>query len=105
MRGRPTADAAGRLNAETHVAADDLVVAMTGASGACYGVRLLEVLIGAGRTVRLVISPAGSQVIEQELGRRVRLEAFSLSDLLGESARDATTKQVHYHDYRDFRAG
>ena len=59
---------------------------MTGASGAPYGVRLLDVLIRAGRVVHLVVSPAGTQVIEQELGRTVRLDAFRLADLLGGAA-------------------
>src|SRR4051794_36088881 len=83
------------------MAAGDLVVAMTGASGAPYGVRLLEVLLRAGRTVHLVISPAAVQVIQQELDREVRLERFRLEDLLGAAA----PGPVHYHDYRDFRAG
>ncbi|MCA9099680.1 MAG: UbiX family flavin prenyltransferase [Planctomycetales bacterium] len=52
----------------------NLVVAITGASGAVYAVRLLEVLLGAGRNVSLSISPAGKAVIEQELGRRVDLD-------------------------------
>ena len=52
------------------MAANDLVVAMTGASGAPYGVRLLEVLIRAGRTVHLVLSPAAVQVIFQEMDQR-----------------------------------
>src|SRR5262249_40682856 len=55
------------------MAANDLVLAMTGASGAPYGVRLLEVLLRAGRTVHLTLSPAAVQVIEQELDRQVRL--------------------------------
>jgi len=84
------------------VAADDLVLAMTGASGAPYGIKLLQVLLEAGRTVHLILSPSGTQVIEQELGRKVRLDSFRLSDLLsGEPA----TGKVCYHDYRDFRAG
>jgi 4-hydroxy-3-polyprenylbenzoate decarboxylase len=87
------------------MAADDLVLAMTGASGAPYGVRLLEVLLRAGRTIHLVLSPAGIQVIEQELGRRVRLDQFNLADLMGEAASCAGPDQLHYHDYRDFRAG
>jgi 4-hydroxy-3-polyprenylbenzoate decarboxylase len=87
------------------VAADDLVLAMTGASGAPYGVRLLEVLIGGGRVVHLVISPAATQVIEQELDRKVCLDAFRLTDLLGDAAGRAAPGQVCYHDYRDFRAG
>ena len=60
------------------MAANDLVLALTGASGAPYGVRLLEVLLGAGRKVHLVISPSAVQVIEQELDRRVRLDHFVL---------------------------
>jgi 4-hydroxy-3-polyprenylbenzoate decarboxylase len=86
------------------MAADDLVLAMTGASGAPYGVRLLQVLLDAGRVVHLVLSPAATQVLEQEMGRRVRLDAFRLDDLLGEGAADSPGK-VCYHDYRDFRSG
>src|SRR5205823_819751 len=76
-----------------------------GASGAPYGVRLLEVLLRAGRTIHLTLSPAGVEVLEQELGRRVRLGQFELPDLLGEEAKLAAPGQVHYHDYRDFHAG
>ena len=36
----------------------DIVLAITGASGAIYAVRLLEVLLGAGCDVHLTISPA-----------------------------------------------
>ena len=87
------------------MAGSDLVLAMTGASGAPYGVRLLEVLVRAGRTVHLALSPAGVEVIQQELDRHVRLERFALADLLGETAAHMPADQVRYHDYRDFRAG
>ena len=87
------------------MAATDLVVALTGASGSPYGVRLLEVLLRAGRTVHLTLSPAAVQVLEQELGRCVRLDRFELRDLLGDAADLAAPGQVHYHDYRDYRAG
>ena len=53
------------------MAVGDFVLAMTGASGAPYGVRLLVVLVRAGRTVHLVISPAGAEVIFTELDRRL----------------------------------
>jgi 4-hydroxy-3-polyprenylbenzoate decarboxylase len=46
---------------------DDLVLAMTGASGAPYAVRLLRVLCQLGRTVHLTISPSGAQVLREEL--------------------------------------
>jgi 4-hydroxy-3-polyprenylbenzoate decarboxylase len=87
------------------MAATDLVLAITGASGAPYGVRLLEVLLQAGRTVHFTLSPAGAEVLEQELDRKVRLDHFALADLLGEAGRSVAPGQVHYHHYRDFRAG
>src|SRR6202049_3122037 len=87
------------------MAATDLVLALTGASGAPYGVRLLEVLLRAGRVVHLTLSPAAVLVLEQELDRRVRLDAFDLHDLLGEAAALSAPGQVQYHDYRDYRAG
>src|SRR5205814_5760930 len=58
-----------------------------------------------GRTVHLTLSPAAVQVLEQELDRKVRLEGFDLADLLGDSSNRAAAGQVHYHHYRDFRAG
>ncbi len=48
--------------------AHPLVLAITGASGAIYSVRLLQMLLSAGREVHLVISPSGAAVIRQELG-------------------------------------
>src|SRR5262245_36379780 len=84
------------------MAATDLVLAMTGASGAPYGVRLLDVLLRAGRTVHLVLSPSGAQVIFQELDRRVDLDHFHLADLLKDVPKSG---QVLYHDYRNFMAG
>lgn len=86
------------------MAASDLVVAMTGASGSPYGVRLLEVLLRAGRTVHLTISPAAVEVAARELDRRIRLEQFDLADLLGEAV-GAGPGQVCYHHYRNFQAG
>jgi flavin prenyltransferase len=85
------------------MASCDLVVALTGASGAPYGVRLLEVLLAAGRTVHLVISPAAVQVMEQEIDRCVRLDAFSPRDLLGDFP--IAPGRLCYHTHTDFRAG
>jgi 4-hydroxy-3-polyprenylbenzoate decarboxylase len=87
------------------MAATDLVLAMTGASGAPYGVRLLQVLLAAGRTVHLTLSPAAAEVIEHELGRTVRLDRFVLADLFGGIELAAGPGQVQYHHYRDFQAG
>lgn len=87
------------------MAGNDLVLAMTGASGAPYGVRLLETLLQAGRTVHLIMSPAGADVLHQELGRHVSLTSFQLGDLLGEAAARFDARLVRYHDYRDFHSG
>jgi 4-hydroxy-3-polyprenylbenzoate decarboxylase len=86
------------------MAASDLVLALTGASGAPYGVRLLEVLLNAGRTVHLTISPAAVEVMDRELERHVQLDDFQLRDLLGEST-DRLPSKVDYHNYRNFQAG
>jgi 4-hydroxy-3-polyprenylbenzoate decarboxylase len=85
------------------MAAADLVLAMTGASGAIYGARLLEVLLRAGRAVHLCISAAAVEVMARELGRTVRLDRFDLGDLLGEAT--AAPGRVHYHNFKDFSAG
>jgi 4-hydroxy-3-polyprenylbenzoate decarboxylase len=87
--------------------ASDLVVAVTGASGAAYGARLVEVLLRAGRVVHLTISPAGAEVIATELGRAVALDAgkFDPVALLGPAAKGLELARLHYHHVRDFRAG
>ena len=54
----------------------NFVVAITGASGACYAVRLLEVLLAAGCDVHLTISAAAAVVLKQELGLEVALDDF-----------------------------
>lgn len=87
------------------MAGNDLVLAITGASGAPYGVRLLETLIRAGRGVHLVLSSAATQVLFHETGRRVDLDHFRLGDLMGESAKEAAPGQVIFHDHRNFAAG
>jgi flavin prenyltransferase len=84
------------------MAATDLVLAMTGASGAAYGVRLLEVLLDAGRTVHLTLSPAAVEVIEHELDRTVSLGQFRAAELLGNPV---TSGSLRYYDHQDFRAG
>ncbi len=107
------------------------VLGITGASGAVYSVRLLEVLISAGYDVHLIISPSGQELIKQELDLRVDLENFQpQSLLLGEAGRTDDSKldmlrsmagissedssvlsiregepgAIHYHHYRNFTA-
>jgi flavin prenyltransferase len=69
----------------------NFVVAITGASGVTYSVRLLEVLLAAGCDVHLSISPAGQVVLREELGLTVDLDNFSPAMLMldsGETLRD-----------------
>lgn len=55
-----------------------MVVGITGATGAIYGVRLLERLKAAGRETHLVASPAGVLNVHHELGLdRKALEALA----------------------------
>ena len=46
-----------------------IALAMTGASGAQYGLRLLECLIAAGRPVHLMLSKPGILVIGMDADR------------------------------------
>src|SRR5262245_30034670 len=99
------------------------VLAITGASGVIYAVRLLDVLVAAGCDVQLVISPAGQAVLKEELGLSVDLDQFVLDTLLP-GRRETSTHpllsqaltergqvdsagprgRVHYYHYRDWFA-
>lgn len=46
-----------------------ILLAVTGASGSLYALKFLEVMEGLGQEVHLVVSEAGSRVVELELGR------------------------------------
>lgn len=106
----------------------NVVLAMTGASGSIYGVRLLQVLLAAGRNVELLISPAATQVVKAELGLTLDLEHFSLDQLMpleeeplaGDSKlglprpqggssifseSDTAKGRVNYHAIQDYNAG
>jgi 4-hydroxy-3-polyprenylbenzoate decarboxylase len=82
--------------------APPLVVGITGASGAAYAVRLVEVLLAAGREIHLSISPSGQAVIGEELGRRIDLDRFSIDMLLGATAPRGGV--LHYHHHKDLMA-
>ncbi len=93
-----------------------LVVAVTGASGAVYAVRLLQLLTQTEREIHLTISPSGAAVIRQELGLDVDLKKPDLTQLFGyvspwsqrgiaELARLAVAaidQSVRYHRYDDY---
>lgn len=86
----------------------DLVVAITGASGAVYAARLLQVLVKAGRRVHVTVSPAATQVFQLELGLTLDLRNCDLSQLLTEQSASNSEQprgSLVYHHYQDFRAG
>src|SRR5262245_27785705 len=83
-----------------------IVLAITGASGAIYAVRLLEVLVAAGRSVYLSISPSGQAVLAEEVGLKVDLANFTPDALLrrnGANNLDQSKKpdQIRYCYYQD----
>ena len=77
---------------------------MTGASGAVYATRLLEVLLESGREIHLLISPSGAAVIEQELHRSVNLDRFDVRALLPDASSERAQGMIRYHHYTDFIA-
>src|SRR5579872_5032511 len=108
----------------------DLVVAMTGASGSIYAIRLLEVLLVAGHRVHLTISKSAAVVLERELGIHVDLDRFNVAHLLPDVTELASDSRLQtlmpdrsaladissvfsdvkkgsivYHHYEDFGAG
>lgn len=87
------------------MAAGDLVLAVTGASGSAYAVRLLEVLLRAGRTVHLTVSPSAAEVFAQEIGRPLPLAEFDPAAFLGDAAAGLDLTRVRYHPHTDFFAG
>ena len=66
------------------------IVAITGASGVIYGVRLLEVLAEQKIPVELVISDTAKIVMKEEIGSEVRLPEIS--------------SLFRIHDFHDFTA-
>ena len=52
-----------------------------------------------------MISPSAAEVLEEEMGMKVRLGQFELADLLGEKAAGIAPEKVHYHHHGSFQAG
>ncbi|NOZ39594.1 MAG: UbiX family flavin prenyltransferase [Planctomycetes bacterium] len=109
----------------------NICVGITGASGAVYAVRLVEVLLATGHDVHLSISPSGAQVIDEEMGLKVNLKKFKASDLMLDdvsAAEDSKIRllqvsagigtadsnvlsaeaiplgELHYHHFQDLKA-
>ncbi len=59
-----------------------IAIAITGASGSAYGLRLLELLLQNGRQVYLMISKAGEMVIPMETGMELPSETAQMEEVL-----------------------
>lgn len=77
-----------------------VTIALSGASGAAYGLRVLEELLRHNSVeVHLTISPAAQQVMALELGTKLDLERFRPAAL-----GVANAQRAIYHHYRDLAA-
>jgi 4-hydroxy-3-polyprenylbenzoate decarboxylase len=81
----------------TRTSRPPFVVGITGASGAVYATRLLEVLVELGHHVHLMISPSGRTVLQQELGLNVDLEQFDAQSLQLLVPRTHLTRVTYQH--------
>ena len=59
-----------------------LIVAITGASGVVYGIRLLETLAQLDYEVHLTISESGVRTLWEEMQIQVDLNNFQIASLL-----------------------
>ncbi len=72
-----------------------IVVAITGASGAAYAQRFIQMLVAAKVKVHLVVSPLGRRLLHDELG----MEQIDLNALAG-----APNHGIILHNYNDVGA-
>jgi 4-hydroxy-3-polyprenylbenzoate decarboxylase len=77
-----------------------IVVGISGASGAVYARRTVQMLVQAGCEVHLVVSPLGQRLLHDELG----MEGVDLPALAGLELEDAGLRRLHQHNYRDVGA-
>lgn len=66
-----------------------IALAITGASGSAYGLRLLELLLAAGRRVYLMISQAGQIVLRMETDLELPARSEEAEDFLSREYRAA----------------
>jgi 4-hydroxy-3-polyprenylbenzoate decarboxylase len=75
------------------------VVGITGASGALYGVRLVQVLLEQGQEVELLITDSGWRVLKYEHGWDATNRAQTLEQHFGQYP-----GKYHYHSIQDIAA-
>lgn len=72
-----------------------IIVAVTGASGAIYARRMIEVLLATGVEVHVIVSPLGQRLLHDELG----IEGINDPPMVS-----ATPDRLHLHNVRDVGA-
>lgn len=77
-----------------------IVVGITGASGALYAARLVQLLVASGVQTHLVVSPLGQRLLQDELG----MEGVDLTALSGLPAEAEKPDNLTYHHFRDVGA-
>ena len=76
-----------------------IVVAITGASGAIYAARLVQLLVAANVETHLCVSPLGQRLLRDELG----MEGVDLPALAGVEG-DTAPPHLVYHHHKDVGA-
>lgn len=76
-------------------------VGMTGASGAAYGRRVVQALLSAGHRVDLLVSEAGEQVLDYELGFHDLHDSRAVEAFFRPAGATGT---LHLHDNRNLYA-
>jgi 4-hydroxy-3-polyprenylbenzoate decarboxylase len=82
-----------------------IVLAITGASGAMYAIRLLQTLWEVDVDVHLTISPSGAAVIRQETGITVDLRNFDLCKLVSHVPSWASDRYRRYVEQANWKVG
>ncbi len=77
-----------------------IVVGITGASGALYAARLVQLLVAAQVETHLVVSPLGQRLLRDELG----MEGVDLATLAGVEPGNDPPPHLVYHHHKDVGA-
>lgn len=80
-----------------------LVIAITGASGAVYAHRLIQLVVASGIETHLVVSPLGQRLLHDELGLE-GLTPSGLASLAGLEGDEEKPKNLILHNFRDVGA-
>jgi len=78
------------------------IVALTGASGICYGLRLIEVLSALKHEVHVIFSEAALRVMQEEQSSRLSQSSLSFKRLFPDSP--TTEARVVFHSPKDIAA-